>query len=150
MVHKDKNHFKCDACDKSFSENSVLSVHLKKDHGNKPYQCKVCGKTFKSSLGSEIHMKKHNIRGRDWCKKIDWLKILPLVKDPQFLSNQADIQAIFSIHELVILTKFHKDWQEIVDFLVIAKFWASPIFFASVSIVFWAGPPSDGDLNRST
>ena len=25
------------------------------------------------------------------AKKIDWLKISPLVKNPQFLSNQADI-----------------------------------------------------------
>ena len=34
---------------------------------------------------------------------------------------------------LIILTKFHNDWQEIVDILAVAKFWASLIFFASVS-----------------
>ena len=56
------------------------------------------------------------------AKKIDWLKISPLVKDPQFLSNQADIQEILPTHGLVILTKFHNDWQKIEDFLVIAKF----------------------------
>ena len=28
-----------------------------------------------------------------------------------------------------IFTKFHKDWTTIVDFLLIAKFWATPIFF---------------------
>ena len=39
-------------------------------------------------------------------KKIDWLKISPLVKIPQLLSNQADIQAILPTHELIILTKF--------------------------------------------
>ena len=66
-------------------------------------------------------------------KKLDWLKISPLVKNPQFFSNQADIQAILPTHELVILTKFHKDWPKIVDFLVIAKFSASLISFASVS-----------------
>ena len=59
----------------------------------------------------------------------NWL----LVKNQQFLSNQADIRATLLIHELIILTKFHNDWQEIVDFLVMAKFWASLIFFASVS-----------------
>ena len=58
-------------------------------------------------------------------KKLDWLKKLLLVKDSQFLSNQADIQAILPTHELVILTKFHKDWPKIVDFLVIAKFCTS-------------------------
>ena len=55
-------------------------------------------------------------------KKLDWLRVSPLVKNPQFLSNQADIQAIVPTHELVILTKFGKDWQRIDDFLVIAKF----------------------------
>ena len=55
-------------------------------------------------------------------KKIDWLKISKLIKNEQFLSNQADIQAILPTHELVISTKFHKDRQKIVDFLVIPKF----------------------------
>ena len=55
-------------------------------------------------------------------KKLDWLKFSPLVKNPQFLSNQADIQAIEPTHGLVILTKFHKDCQKIVDFSVIVKF----------------------------
>ena len=55
-------------------------------------------------------------------KKLDWLKILPLVKIPQFLSSQAHIKAIVPTHGLVILTKFHKDWQKINNFLVVAKF----------------------------
>ena len=55
-------------------------------------------------------------------KRLDWLKIWLLVKNPQFLSNQADISATSPTHKLVILIKFHKDWQEIVDFLVMAKF----------------------------
>ena len=37
-------------------------------------------------------------------------------KNVQFLPNHADIQAILPIHELVILTKFHNNWIEIVDF----------------------------------
>ena len=55
-------------------------------------------------------------------KKLDRLKISPLVKNPQFLSNQADIQAIVPTHGLVILTKFHKDLQKINNFLAIANF----------------------------
>ena len=54
-------------------------------------------------------------------KKLDWLKNWLLVKNPQFLSNQADIQATLPTHELIILSKFHKDWKGILDFLVIAK-----------------------------
>ena len=63
-------------------------------------------------------------------KKLDWLKIWLLVKNPQFLSNQADLQATLPTHELRILSKFYKDWKEIVDFLVIAKFWLSSKFSA--------------------
>ena len=43
-----------------------------------------------------------------------------LVKNSQLLSNQADILATLPTHELIILSKFRKDWKEIVDFLVIA------------------------------
>ena len=32
-----------------------------------------------------------------------------------------------------IFTKFHKDWTTIVDFLLIAKFWASVLFFCTPS-----------------
>ena len=49
------------------------------------------------------------------------------------LPNQADILAILSTLELVIFTKFHKDWVKIVDFSIKAYFWASNDFFASVS-----------------
>ena len=66
-------------------------------------------------------------------KKLDWLKISQVVKNLQFLSDQAEIQPILPTHELFILTKFQKDWQNIVAFLVIIKFCASPVFFAPVS-----------------
>ena len=52
--------------------------------------------------------------------KLDW---------SQFLSNQADIQATLPTHELITLTKFHLDWQKIVNFLVIVKLWPSLFFF---------------------
>ena len=55
-------------------------------------------------------------------KNLDWLKIWLLIKNPQFSSNQADIQANLPTHELIIFSKSHNDWQEIVDVLVIAKF----------------------------
>ena len=37
-------------------------------------------------------------------------------KNPQFLSNPANILAIFPIHELIIFTQFHNDRVKIVDF----------------------------------
>ena len=51
------------------------------------------------------------------------------------VSNQADTQKKNITHELVILTKFYKDWQEIVDFLAIAKSLPSLNFFAPVFIM---------------
>ena len=32
-------------------------------------------------------------------------------------------------HEVIIFTKFHKDWTKIVDFLLMANFWKCPVFF---------------------
>ena len=43
-----------------------------------------------------------------------------LMKNPQFLPNQADILPSEFIHWTEILTKFHKNRTKIVDFLVIA------------------------------
>ena len=54
-------------------------------------------------------------------KKLEWLKICLIEKKSKLFSNEADIKATSPTHELILLTKFHKDWQEIVDFLVIAK-----------------------------
>ena len=42
----------------------------------------------------------------------DWL----IVKNLQFLSNQADIQGLAPNHELIILTKFCEDGVKFVDF----------------------------------
>ena len=67
-------------------------------------------------------------------KKLDWLKISPLVENLECLCNQADIQAILPTHELVISTKFHKDWSKNVDFLVAMKFCAS-LFFLHQSLI---------------
>ena len=34
---------------------------------------------------------------------------------------------------MIIFTKFHKDWRKIVNFLLIAKFWARELFFGTPS-----------------
>ena len=52
---------------------------------------------------------------------------MAVVKNLQFLSNQADIQATLPTHELIILTKFHKDWQENMDFIAVTNF--EPVYF---------------------
>ena len=64
-------------------------------------------------------------------KKRHKLKTSPLVKNLQFSYNLADIQAKLSTHELVTLTKFHKDYEKIVDFLLTQKFLVCALFYAS-------------------
>ena len=61
-------------------------------------------------------------------KKGHKLKTSPLIKNPQFSSNLADIQAKLPKHEVVILTKFHKDCKKIVDFLLMKKFLVCALF----------------------
>ena len=65
-------------------------------------------------------------------KKVDKTKTWLLIKNPQFCSNQANILATNSAHEMIILTKFHKDRTKIVDFLLIAKFWACLLFLLTL------------------
>ena len=69
-------------------------------------------------------------------KKVDKPKNWPLIKNPQFCSNQATILATKSAHKMIILTKFHKDRTKIVDFLLIAKFWACILFFTHPLFLF--------------
>ena len=67
-------------------------------------------------------------------KKSTLEKVYPR-KNPQFWSNPADIGETESTHKMNIFTKFHKDWTIIGDFLLIAKFLASPDNYASPSIL---------------
>ena len=61
-------------------------------------------------------------------KKGHKLKNSPLVKNPQFSSNLADIQAKLPTHEAIILTKFHKEWKKCWFFYLNKKFWPVPLF----------------------
>ena len=61
-------------------------------------------------------------------KKEHKLKTSPLIKkNPQFSFNLADIQAKLPTHEVVTLTKFHKDCKKIIDFST-RHFWLVPFF----------------------
>ena len=69
-------------------------------------------------------------------KKGQKLKTSSLVKNPQFSPNLANIQAKLPTHEAIILTKFHKEYKRIVDFLLRQKFLACALFYASPFIIF--------------
>jgi KRAB domain-containing zinc finger protein len=43
-IHTGNKRFKCDVCDKGFSQNGNLQTHIRTHTGNKPYKCDICGK----------------------------------------------------------------------------------------------------------
>ena len=59
------------------------------------------------------------------------LKNSPSVKNLQFSSSLANIQAKSPTHEAIILTKFHKECKKIVNFLHTQKFLDCALFYAS-------------------
>ena len=79
-----------------------------------------------SSKNNRFLKNQHSITAyRDCCKKkVDWLFFEIL----QFLPNQADIQAILLAGELVISSKFHDNWIEILDFSKKLTFGQSTFF----------------------
>ena len=54
---------------------------------------------------------------------------LAISKKSTFLSNLHETWSKYLAHEIIILTKFHEDWIKNVDFLLMANFCESPIFF---------------------
>ena len=56
------------------------------------------------------------------------LKTSPLVKNPQFSSNLADIQAKLPTHGAIILTKFHKECKKLLISYLDENFWLVPFF----------------------
>ena len=68
-------------------------------------------------------------------KKGHKLKTSPIIKNPKSSSNLADVQAKSPIHEVVILTKFHKDCKKFIDFLHRRKYLACALFYASPSVL---------------
>ena len=55
--------FKCKDCDKSFSENCELEVHIKTKHPDKTeYGCDICDKKFVLKWRLSKHLQTHSIK----------------------------------------------------------------------------------------
>ena len=67
---------------------------------------------------------------------LDWPKTLLLIKNPQLLFNLYETWWQYSSHEYFMLLEYLLDWIKIVDFLLIANFWASLLIFWAPSTYF--------------
>ena len=61
-------------------------------------------------------------------KKGHKFKTSPLVKNPQFSSDLADIQTKSPTHEAIILNMFHKELKKLLIFYLDENFWLVPFF----------------------
>ena len=82
-------------------------------------------------------------------QKVDKPKNWLLVKNLHFLSNPYETWWKWLSHGVKIFTKFHKNWTEIRDFLLMANFWTRVGFFYSDFINktnFWTHLPPVGNF----
>ncbi|XP_069461483.1 zinc finger protein 7-like isoform X3 [Ambystoma mexicanum] len=59
MLHSEEAMYKCDECEKSFSNSYKLRVHKRVHTGERPYRCKECEKCFIKNTHLKVHMRSH-------------------------------------------------------------------------------------------
>ena len=65
-VHMGDKPYKCHLCDKAFSESGTLTNHMRVHTGEKPYKCSLCNKSFTSSSNLRSHTRHIHMNSRPY------------------------------------------------------------------------------------
>jgi len=62
---KKKNKFKCEECEREFTQRDTYNDHMNTHTGNKPYKCTICAKEYHSSQSLRFHLAIHGDKKYD-------------------------------------------------------------------------------------
>ena len=58
-IHNELKQFKCELCEKGFTQSRYLYRHMRTHTGSKPFKCELCEKGFTKSSNLSRHMRIH-------------------------------------------------------------------------------------------